>query len=145
MKSVNMNMKKRAIRAALIGAYLALGCILFVSFRGHTLLIDNRDTETATAPDRITVSVDKGEAVSFFKGDRDRFAVSGSEHTIRIEFGDGRPAFEGTISLPLKDDTYLLSIPRFLNGEPCLEVFKTAPEPPPDEEEALPSDEFMAD
>jgi hypothetical protein len=137
--------KRKGIRAVLLLVYLALGCFLFVSFRGHTLLVDNRDTETVTAPDMIMVSVDKGEPLSFFNGDRDRFTVSGSKHTIRIEFSDGHPAFEGRISLPLKDDMYLLSIPKLLNNEPCLEVFKTVPQPRIDEEDAPPAAEFTAD
>jgi hypothetical protein len=133
--------KKRVIRAALIAAYIALGFFLFVTFRGHTLLVDNHDTETLTAPDMIMVSVDKKEPISFFNGDRDRFTVGGSSHTVRVKFSDGAPAFEGTINLPLKDDMYLLSIPKLLNGEPCLEVFRTAPEPRTDnEEDALPTE-----
>ena len=142
-----MNTPKRAaIRVVLVALYIALGAFLFVSFRGHTLLVDNRDTETLIAPDMIMVSVDKGEALAFFNGDRDRFAVSGGNHRIRIEFSDGKTAFEGTISLPFKDDMYLLSIPKLLNNEPCVEPFKTASEPRVDEEEPLPAeDAFIGD
>lgn len=141
MKNTQGTAKRAAIRVVLVVVYIALGTILFVSFRGHTLLVDNHDTEALTAPDMIMVSVDKGEALAFFSGDRDRFAVSGGNHRIRIEFSDGKPAFEGTVSLPFKDDMYLLSIPKLLNNEPCLEPFKTVSEPRVDEEEPLPTED----
>jgi hypothetical protein len=129
-----------AIRAALVAVYIALGAFLLVSYRGHTLLIDNRNIESLTAPERVMVSVDKNEPVAFFNGDRDRFAVSGPGHKIRLEFNDGTPAFEENISLPFNDDMYLLSIPKLLNNESYLEPFKVAPEPRVEEEEPLPAD-----
>ncbi|MDR1218044.1 MAG: hypothetical protein LBK73_00350 [Treponema sp.] len=135
---------RTAIRVALVAVYIGLGGFLFVSFRGHTLLVDNHDTEFLTAPDMIMASVDKGERLAFFNGDRDRFAVRGRNVRIRIEFSDGKPTFEETISLPFKDDMYLLSIPKLLNNEPCLEPFNTASEPRAEEEEPIPAaEEFM--
>jgi hypothetical protein len=130
-------MNRTIIRGALITAYIGLAVFLFMAYRGHTLLIDNHDAGNLTAPDMITVSLDRGKPVDFFRRDRDRVMVTGSVHSVRVEFSDGRTAFEGKIRLPLKDDMYLLSIPRLLNNEPCVEVFKTAPEtrdesePPP--------------
>jgi hypothetical protein len=135
--------QRTAFRVVLVAVYIALGAFLFLSFRGHTLLVDNHDTESLIAPDRIMVFVDKGEPLAFFNGDRDRFAVSGSAHRIRIEFRDGKPAFEGTVNLPFKDDMYLLSIPKLLNNEPCLEPFKTAVEPREEEEEPLPTEDVL--
>jgi hypothetical protein len=117
-------MKNRIIiRSALVALYVGLGALLFILFRGHTVLADNHDAEHA-APDLITVSIDKGDGLAFFRGDRDRFAVTGGNHSITIEFSDGTPPFEGRFRLPIKDDTYILSIPRLLNGvEPFVEVF----------------------
>jgi hypothetical protein len=113
-------------------------------FRGHTLLIDNRDLEAEglRAPDPVAVTVDSGEEMSFFRGDRDRFSVRGSNHRIKIEFSDGSPVFERRFTLPLKDDMYILSVPKMINGiEPYVEVFHTAPEPRRPEEEELPPEE----
>ncbi|MDR2608510.1 MAG: hypothetical protein LBC57_08970 [Treponema sp.] len=139
-----MNRKRALIRSCLTLLWILLGIVIFVMFRGHTLLIDNHDLEEAglKAPDPVTVTVDSGEELSFFRGDRDRFSVRGSNHRIKIEFSDGRPVFEGRFTLPLKDDMYILSVPKMINGiEPYIEVFHTAPEPrQPEEEELLPEE-----
>ena len=129
-------------RAALILLWVGLGALLFVIYRGHTLLIDNRSTEGLEAPDLITVSVDRGKGLEFFRGDRDRFPVTGARHRIRIDFSDGTPPFEGEFRLPIRDDMYILSIPKMLNGLPFVEVFHTAPEPRVPEEEELPAEEM---
>jgi hypothetical protein len=124
-------MKRLIIRASLVIAWFGLGAVLFVGFRGHTLLVDNHDLAEAgvRAPDIITVSVDRGKGIEFFRGDRDRFILSGSRHVLRVEFSDGRPPFEAPFTLPLWDDVYLLSIPRALHGiEPAVEVFRAAQE-----------------
>ncbi|MDR2303313.1 MAG: hypothetical protein LBE10_01815 [Treponema sp.] len=139
-----MNRKRVLIRSCLILLWILLGIVIFVTFRGHTLLIDNHDVEAAglKAPDPVTVTVNSGEELSFFRGDRDRFSVRGSNHRIKIEFGNGKPVFEGYFTLPLKDDMYILSIPKMINGiEPYVEVFHTAPEPRQGEEDELPPEE----
>jgi hypothetical protein len=139
---MNQILRRRIIRGALVVVWIGLGVILFLLYRGHTLLVDNRPGETPelSAPDMITVSVDGGTDLEFFRGDRDRFAVTGSKHRIRIEFSDGAQPFEGSFTLPVKEDMYLLSIPKMLKGmEPFVEAFKVAPEPPSPAEEALPS------
>ncbi|MDR1784981.1 MAG: hypothetical protein LBR23_00720, partial [Spirochaetaceae bacterium] len=82
------------------------------------------------APDIITVSVDRGKGIEFFRGDRDRFILSGSRHVLRGEVSDGRPPFEAPFTLPLREDMYLLSVPKLLHGiEPAVEIFRTAQEP----------------
>ena len=96
-----MTQKRRGncIRAALVLLWIGLGALLFTVYRGHTLLVDNRNTdEGLRAPDLITVSVDGGKGLEFFRGDRDRFAVTGARHRIRIEFSDGSPPFERLLS-----------------------------------------------
>jgi hypothetical protein len=135
--------RRKIMGAAAVFIWIGLGVIIFVNFRGHTLLVDNRDTDESRAPDLITVSVDGGKALEFFRGDRDRFAVAGARHRIRIEFSGGRPAFEREFSLPIRDDMYLLSVPKMLEDLPFVEVFHTAPEPRLPEEEELPSGELF--
>jgi hypothetical protein len=132
--------RRTCIRAALVLLWIGLGVLLFAVYRGHTLLVDNRNTDGGPrAPDLITVSVDGGKGREFFRGDRDRFAVTGAHHRIRIEFGDGAPPFEREFSLPVRDDMYLLSVPKMLNELPFVEVFHAAPEPRIPEDEELPS------
>jgi hypothetical protein len=126
------NKKRRVIiRAALVVFWICLGVLIFITNRGHTVLVDNRnlEAENIRAPDMIKVSVDGGKALEFFRGDRDIFEVGGSNHRIRIEFSDGTPPFEGKFSLDLMPDMFLLSIPRMINNiEPFLEVFQSEPQ-----------------
>jgi hypothetical protein len=131
--------RRRIIRAALVFLWISLGVILFVMNRGHTLLVDNRniEAENVRAPDLIKVSVDRGKAVEFFRGDRDIFEVGGGGHSIRVEFSDGAPPLEQRFSLPLGPDMFLLSLPRMIRGdENFIEVFYTQPDSRSEAEEA---------
>lgn len=133
------NTKRRlVIRAALVFIWVCLGIVIFIMNRGHTLLVDNHtiETENLRAPDLIKVSVDRGKAVEFFRGDRDIFKVGGGGHSIRVEFSDGAPPLEKRFSLPLGPDMFLLSIPRMIRGdENYIEVFYTQPESRSEREE----------
>jgi hypothetical protein len=125
---MNENIKRRRliIRSALIVIWIALGVIIFVLNRGHSLLVDNHSVEAAglRAPDNLKISVDGGKALEFFRNDRDIFEVGGGTHRVKVEFSDGTPAFTGTFKLPLKYDMYILSIPRMINNaEPFVEAF----------------------
>jgi hypothetical protein len=135
----NDTLKKRRliIRAALVVFWLCLGVFIFITNRGHTVLVDNRNLqeENIRAPDMIKVSLDGGKALEFFRGDRDIFEVGGGNHRIRIEFSDGTPAFEENFSLTLMPDMFLLSIPRMINKiEPFIEVFQSEPQSRNEEE-----------
>jgi hypothetical protein len=143
-----INQRRLIIRSALVAVWILLGAVLFVFFRGHPMLLDNRNIQDLDirAPDLINVSIDGGPFLEFFRGDRDRYRLSGSNHRIYVEFSDGTPPFAGTFVLPLKDDMYLLSVPKMMRGiEPYVEVFHTTPEPREAVEEDLPSedDEFF--
>jgi hypothetical protein len=142
--AVKIRRRRLIIRAGLLALWVGLGAVLFTVYRGHTLLVDNRNVEDPAirAPDLITVSIDQGGPLEFFRGDRDRFSLRGSDHRIRVEFSDGTPPFEGSFTLPLRDDMYLLSIPKMIRGlEPFIEVFHTAAEPRPPAEEELPGED----
>jgi hypothetical protein len=131
----NSRQKRMVIRGGFVFVWLLLGTLLFVTSRGHTLLVDNRDFENIRAPDLITVYVDRGKGVEYFRGDRDRLTLTGSKHRVLVEFSDGSPPFEGDFTLPIKDDMYLLSVPKMVNGvEPFVEVFHIAPDPFDEEE-----------
>ncbi|MDR0411080.1 MAG: hypothetical protein LBH75_03815 [Treponema sp.] len=136
-----MEMKKRRliIRAAIVITWIGLGGILFVTSRGHSLLVDNRNVAALNirAPDLITVTVDKGKSTEFLRGDRAIFKVGGGKHRITVEYTDGTPPFIKTFTLPLKGDMYLLSIPKLTNGiEPFYEEFVNAAPVARDVEEA---------
>jgi hypothetical protein len=139
-----INQRRLIIRAVLVFLWVLLGALLFVFFRGHTLLLDNHNIQDLNirAPDLINVSIDGSPFLEYLWGDRDRYRLSGSNHRITIEFSDGTPPFEGRFRLPLKEDMYLLSIPKMIQGiEPFIEVFRISPEPRNAEEESLPSEE----
>jgi hypothetical protein len=138
--------RRRRLRVLLALVWIGLGAVLFISSRGHTLLVDNRNLQDLNipAPDLITVSIDGGPPLEFLRGDRDRLVLGGIKHRIRVEFSDGSPPFEGSFRLPLREDMYLLSIPKLIRGiEPALEVFHTAPEPRLPEAEELPVSEEL--
>ena len=125
------NVKRKLIRAAIAVVWLSLGAVIFIAARGHSLLLDSRDVEALEirAPGEVAVSVDGKGGVKLRRGDRDRLTVKGSKHKIRVEFKDGREPFEGGFILPIKNDMYLLSVTKMINGiEPFVEVFRFAAE-----------------
>jgi len=139
-RRVPFNRRRLVIRLALCVLWIALGVLLFVMNRGHTLLVDNKDIDNLRASDLITVTLDKEKPVEFFRGDRDIFRVGGGRHRLRVEYTDGTPAYETTFTLPLGPDMFLLSIPRMTSGaenakEKAIEVFFRQPESRSVEEE----------
>jgi len=118
--------KKIIARSALVVLYLTLAIVMFLTGRTHTILIDNKGDEAGTykAVKGMEVSVDKGEPVEFYKGDRDKFSVKSQKHTINIEFFDGSDPVSFTVNIPVTYDYVLLSIPKYLAGiEPYMEEF----------------------
>ena len=138
--TVMENKKRKLIRAGIVVVWLSLGTLIFISSRGHSLLLDNRNVEMPEirAPDEVIVSIDGMDGKNLFRGDRDRLSVKGSKHSIKVEFKDGKIPFEGDFVLPIKDDMYILSVPKMINGvDPFVEVFKFVQESrnvEPDEE-----------
>jgi hypothetical protein len=128
MIKIGIKKRRSLIRLTLFFLWVITAFFIFITYRGHTLLVDNKNIDEANlkAPDMIAVTVDKSRALDFFRGDRDRFEVSGGKHRIYIKFTDGRPPFEAKFSLPLKPDMFLLSVPKMINGiEPWIEEFNT--------------------
>ena len=125
----DINRRRLFIRLALVVLWIGLGILIFVTNRGHTLLIDNQNIDNLRAHDLITVTLNKEKPVEFFRGDRDIFRVSGGRHRLRIEYSDGTPPCEKTFTLPLGPDMFLLSIPRITSGaDNAIEVFHRQPE-----------------
>lgn len=118
--------KKIVARSLLAVLYISLAIVMFLTGRTHTILIDNKGDEAGTykAVKGMEVSVDKGEAVEFYKGDRDKFTVKSQKHTIHIEFFDGSEPVTLKVKIPVTQDYVLLSIPKYLAGiEPYMENF----------------------
>jgi hypothetical protein len=128
-KNIPTNRRRLIIRSTLALLWVGLGVLLFVRNRGHTLLIDNQNIDNLRASDLITVTLDKGKPVEFFRGDRDIFRIGGGRHRLRVEYADGTPPYENTFALPLGPDMFLLSIPRMTSGtDNAIEVFYRQPE-----------------
>ena len=140
VKIIGTKKRRLLIRLALVVVWIGLAVFLFVMYRGHALLVDNRNVEAPaiTAPDMIKVTVDRKKALDFFRGDRDIFDLGGGVHRIYVEFSDGTPPFEKRFKLPLGQDMFILSIPKMINNiEPYYEVFVTRQESREAEEEII--------
>ncbi len=128
--------KKLLVRAALVTLFVALLVITFLTGRGHSILIDNRDSEDGTvkAINGVLVSVNGREELELYPRDRDMQKVKGQTHTVRIKSLEKDTIFETKITLPLMSDIMLLSIPMLLAGkEPSLTVFVPLDQAPPDD------------
>jgi hypothetical protein len=106
------SLRRWSIRAACVAAYFALLVFLFVNGKGHTIIIDNKDSADGAHPalEFVSVAVDGGEPAEYYPGDRDKAAVKGQKHRVRLELADGTK-IEKDISVPLSQDMVLLSVP----------------------------------
>ena len=147
MRGVSISPKVRRhrllIRVALLAVYVGLATLAFVTGKGHTVLIDNKDTEQAEGIDGVLVAVNGGEQLELYRGDRDKVAVQGRSMRVRLEvFADGT-IVEKRLRLPLGQDMLLLSLPSLLAGsEPALVPFVPAAASAPVEEEAFSSEDL---
>ena len=122
-----MKISKKILARSVLGLlYILLAIVMFLTGRTHTILIDNKGDPNGLykAVNGMEVSVDKGEAVEFYRGDRDKFTVKAQRHTINIEFFDGSEPVTFKVKVPVSQDYVLLSIPKYLAGiEPYMEEF----------------------
>jgi hypothetical protein len=129
------------IRIGLLAVYAGLVTLAFVTGKAHTVLIDNKDSEQAEGIDGVLVSVNGGEQLELYRGDRDRALVKGQRLRVRIELFDGAVT-EKRLRLPVGQEMVLLSVPALLAGsdralEPFTPLNVTSP---PEEEEPLTSE-----
>jgi hypothetical protein len=130
-----IRLRRNLVRAALILVYLGLMVLVFVQGKGHTILIDNKDSGSFTALEGVRVAVDRQADSEYAAGDRDMAKVVGQVHRVVIDRQDGSAKIEKTIRLPLGADTVLLSLPKLVAGaEPYLEPFQVKVAAPADEE-----------
>lgn len=124
----NVKPRRLVVRAALVVAYIALAAILFVTGKGHTILVDNKADPTGSyeALKGAVVAIDREKPMEFYPGDRDKFIVTGQRHTIRVKPLSGPGAEEKSYQfrVPLGEDMTLLSISKLMAGvEPWAETF----------------------
>lgn len=118
--------KKIIARSVLAALYIILAVVMFLTGRTHTILVDNKGDSNGAykAVKGMEVTVDKGEPVEFYKGDRDKFPVKSQKHKMHIEFFDGSDPVDITVKIPVTYDYVLFSVPKYLAGiEPYMEEF----------------------
>jgi hypothetical protein len=109
--------RRLIVRASCVAVYFVLLAVLFVNGKGHDILIDNRDSPDGAhlALDFVAVSVNGGESLEYYPGDRDRASVKGQKHRVVLELEDGSKV-EKNITVPLGQDMVLLSVPMLVAG-----------------------------
>ncbi len=122
----NAGFRRPFIRIVLILLWILLGVIIFFAGRGHTLLVDNQSAKDGSykAFEMVNVTVDNQDDEEIWEGERIRLTVAGSKHRIFVEFDDGREPVEMEFELPIKEDMYLLSVPRMIAGMDFVEPFR---------------------
>jgi hypothetical protein len=121
--------RRLIVHAVLLAAAVGLAALFFVTGKGHTLLIDNKDAEDGSvqAIDGVMVSVDRQEALELYRGDRDKAVVKGQAHTISIEVIADGTKIRKKIRLPIGREMLLLSVPKLAAGlEPSVVPFVPA-------------------
>lgn len=132
-------LKKRRliVRLALIAVYFGAIALVFVSGKGHTILIDNKDSGEGrfAAIDGVMVTVDRQEELELYSGDRDKADVAGQGHRVKIKSLDGAVDVERTFRLPIGVEMFILSVPRAAAGESIfVEPFMPKDLPAPSDE-----------
>jgi hypothetical protein len=141
--------RRTVVRAALCVVYAALIALVFAYGKGHTVIVDNKDSEDgqAKAFESVTVSVDGMEPMELMAGDRDMAKVRGQGHTVEITVKDQQKR-TATFRVPLGEDVVLLSVPKLVAGaQPAVVPFVPNEAPPPAEEpqpDATPTDPAAA-
>jgi hypothetical protein len=130
--------------------WIGLGVIVFVTGRGHVLLVDNAEVDGLAPLENAAVTINGGKPVSFYPNDRDRFTAGRKIH-IKIESRNknareaGLP-FEAILKIPFAPDTLLLSLPKLVAGhEDALSVFTLGNTPPREDESAEMHDDLFID
>jgi hypothetical protein len=136
--------RRLLVRCALLAAYAALLALVFVLGKGHTILLDNKDAGGERAVDGLVISVNGGEEIELYPGDRDKAVVMGQRHRVAVETMDGRKV-ERAIRLPIGQEMLLLSIPMLVAGsEPMLTPFEPLDVAPPPDESIGNTNEFIS-
>lgn len=119
-------LRKALVRGGLVVLYVGLVALSFVTGKGHTVLVDNKDNEAAgvTAFDDVVVGIDKLETLELAPGDRDMFTVKGQRHTVTLEIMGQSEKVVRSFSLPLDSDMVVVNLPKLAKGiEPYWEIF----------------------
>ena len=121
----NLKSRRMMVRGGLVIVYAILIAFVFYFGKGHTLLLDNKDSEDGTmkAFEGVTVTVDDQDPIEFMSGDRDQAKLRAQSHTVKVVVNNG-PTIVKQIKLPVMENMLVLSIPKLVAGvEPAVTVF----------------------
>lgn len=148
-------MKKKAILIRLIALALcvALGAVMMVIGRGHTIYLDNKTLEDYQGQEyksfeKVVISVKGEEDIKLAKRERDMATCMGQSFHMTLEItekkGDQPRVEEIDLKLPYNMDGIIVNLPALLAGLPeeaWMTEFIPAPEPEETEEPDV-GDEF---
>jgi len=137
----SLKTRRLIVRGGLLLVYAGLIAVSLVLGKGHTVLLDNKDSEDGSvkAIESFSVSVNGEEPIPFMSGDRDMTKVQSQWHTLVVDINGQKT--EKKFTVPLGADMVLLSIPKLLAGvEPALVPFEPQDEPAPASEEPAGND-----
>jgi len=141
----SLKTRRLVVRGGLLVVYALLIAVSFVLGRGHTVLLDNKDSEDGSvkAIESFTVSVNGQEPMEFMSGDRDMTKVRSQWHTLVVDVNGQKT--EKKFKVPIGEDMVLLSIPKLLAGvEPAVVPFVPQVEPAPAGEPAGNDNQFTS-
>ena len=146
-------------RAGVILLLLAIGGVMMIIGRGHTVYLDNKtldyNGQTYTAPYQIVAFVDGKQVASLNTRERGMAICIGQKFGMTLnvtqEKGGNEQTFNITLPLPYSMDGIIINLPAYLAGLPeeaYLTEFIPAPEEsdePESEGDLLPGDEILPD
>ncbi len=109
--------RRLVVRCALIVVWAAFIAFVFTFGKGHTLILDNKDSDDGAvkAFESVTIAVDGQDPIDLQAGDRDMAKVRAQSHKVEVTVKDGQKVAK-TITVPLKEDVLLVSIPKLMAG-----------------------------
>ena len=121
-----MKSKRTFLRLAAILVLIALGGVMMVIGRGHTIYLDNQPLEYGgtvyEAPWQVTAAVDDEDAARLYAGERGMASCMGQRFraTVKVVWEEGGPEeqVDLTVSLPYNRDELLVNLPAWLAGLP---------------------------
>lgn len=122
-----MKTRRILIRVLAILALVALGAVMFVIGRGHTVYLDNKtleyEGETYKAFYRVTVYKADGEKLTKLSArERGSDEVIGGSYKMTLEIienkGDAEKYVECTLALPMNMDGVIINLPAYVAGLP---------------------------
>lgn len=143
-----MKGKTLLIRLAAVALCIALGAVMMVIGRGHTIYLDNKTLEDYQgqeykAFERVNITVDgEDEVIKLKKRERDMATCIGQSFHMTLEIiekkGDEPRVEEIDLELPYNMDGIIVNLPALLAGLPeeaWMTEFIPAPEPEDSSEE----------